>query len=564
MRSMGDLFRRGLGFLCLVLVVSFAARSAGANETSPPVSMMGEGRPLDTVAEIVMPPVDAAALLAEDEERLGDQLDAPNRFAFAHRVDLRPSDEGTWEVLGDGSRLWRLRIRSDGAFSLNVGFTTFRLPEGATFHFFAPDGSTVWGPYTAENAVEGEFWSPILRGDEAVLELFVPANASFEAELFLASVNHDYRGFAKTAAQKLMQGYCNNDVICPVGDPWRDDIRSEGVYTVSGSWYCSGQMLNTAIAENPPPYFLTAYHCGVTTSNDQTVRIYWNFESPTCGQLCCGSLAQNQYGTIFRSRYSTSDFCLLQCSADPPEAFNVYYAGWDATGQSVSSAVGIHHPNCDEKAISFQYDPLTVTSYLSNSVPGNGSHWRVDDWEDGTTEPGSSGSGLWDNRHRLVGQLHGGYASCSSITSDWYGRFSVSWNGGGTMTTRLVDWLDPTSSGVLYIDGRDPGDIDTDVESGRPVNQDRGLLFSINPNPVRGSSHIFFELKKPGRVELEVFNASGRLVSKVPAKTYPAGTTNVTWDGTSPGAGALPDGIYFVRMLVDDQTAGTQKFVMIR
>lgn len=561
MRSTHDVLRRRAVPLCLVLILSFAGSLAFANENTPPVSMMGEGRPLDSVPEIVMPPVDGAALLAEDEERMGDQLDAPNRFAFAHGVNLRPADEGTWEVLGDGSRLWRLRVRSDGALSLNVGFTTFRLPEGATFHFYAPDGRETWGPYTAEDAVEGEFWSPILQGDAAVLELFVPANVPFEPELFLAAVNHDYRGFAKTAARKLMQGSCNNDVVCPVGDPWRDQIRSEGVYTVSGQWYCSGQMLNSA-TDTPPPYFLTAYHCGVTTSNDQSVRVYWNFESPSCGQLCCGSLSDNQYGTIFRSRYSTSDFCLLEMTTDPLERFDVYYSGWDASGQSVASAVAIHHPNCDEKAISFQYDPLTVTSYLGTSVPGNGTHWRVDDWEDGTTEPGSSGSGIWDPRYRLVGQLHGGYASCSSITSDWYGRLSVSWNGGGTMTTRLKDWLDPGNSGTTVLDGRDPGDIDTDVESGRPVNGDRGLFFSINPNPARGSSRIAFDLKKPGRVELEVFNASGRMVSKVPAKSYPSGASTVTWDGAS--AGDLPDGVYFVRMLVNGDEAGTRKFVMIR
>ncbi|HNU83421.1 MAG TPA: T9SS C-terminal target domain-containing protein, partial [Thermoanaerobaculia bacterium] len=60
-----------------------------------------------------------------------------------------------------------------------------------------------------------------------------------------------------------------------------------------------------------------------------------------------------------------------------------------------------------------------------------------------TTEPGSSGSPLFDPNHRIVGQLHGGSAACGNNLSDYYGRFSVSWTGGGSNTSRLSNWLDP-------------------------------------------------------------------------------------------------------------------------
>ena len=52
----------------------------------------------------------------------------------------------------------------------------------------------------------------------------------------------------------------------------------------------------------------------------------------------------------------------------------------------------------------------------------------------------------------MVGQLEGGFSSCTSQTSDWYGRFSVSWEGGGSPSTRLRDWLDPGSTGALTVD----------------------------------------------------------------------------------------------------------------
>ena len=58
---------------------------------------------------------------------------------------------------------------------------------------------------------------------------------------------------------------------------------------------------------------------------------------------------------------------------------------------------------------SFEDDPTTTTSYLGTAVPGAGTHVRLEDWDLGTTEGGSSGSPLFNQDHRVIGQLHGGY-----------------------------------------------------------------------------------------------------------------------------------------------------------
>jgi hypothetical protein len=401
----------------------------------------------------------------------------------------------SWSVPGliGRRRLWRLRVVSIGAFSLNFGFRRFRLPEGARVYFYpvasVPEqaaggrggvegprdpgrqrgGATpgvpvaanpIWdGPYeSADASPDGQFWTAVVPGDDAVIELWVPADAAFEPELVIGQVGHDYRGFASLAraliAPREKQGTCNNDVICPEGDPWRDEIRSVGCYSLGGSRICTGTLVNSHDPDHPP-YFLTANHCGVTVSNAASMVVYWNFDSPNCGDLARGSLAAHQAGSELKAQYSVSDFCLVRLSRDPDLAFDVYYAGWDAREATMpASVVCIHHPNCDEKAISFCYKPPTVTTYLQNATPGNGTHWRIESWDDGTTEPGSSGSGLWDPNHRIVGQLHGGYASCTSITSDWFGRFARSWDGGGSANSRLRSWLDPADTGVLFIDGR--------------------------------------------------------------------------------------------------------------
>ena len=83
---------------------------------------------------------------------------------------------------------------------------------------------------------------------------------------------------------------------------------------------------------------------------------------------------------------------------------------------------------------------LTIGSIIDPNQlngPGSGSAYlRVNDWDLGTTEPGSSGSPLFDPDHCIVGQLFGGFAACSNDLEDWYGRFYVSWTGGGTSDSR--------------------------------------------------------------------------------------------------------------------------------
>lgn len=75
--------------------------------------------------------------------------------------------------------------------------------------------------------------------------------------------------------------------------------------------------------------------------------------------------------------------------------------------------------------------------------------WIVERWDAGLVEPGSSGSPLFDSNRRIIGQLNGGNQNigCNSTTGESfidnnrYGRFNLSWTGGGTASTRLSNWL---------------------------------------------------------------------------------------------------------------------------
>ncbi len=501
-RFCGGVMLRNCFLMLLILVSTLLIVASGYSRmTEEPRSFALAEKALDQVDRTVLKPIDPYKLLAEDKKSMKTaKMPGPLRFAVSEKVDLNLRNSGTWKALPDG-RLWRLRIHAPGAVSINLGITGLELPKGVRLWFYTSDGKYVEGSYTSEQRNrKGGLWTPVIPGDEVIIELHVPAEATLPG-LKIEQVNKGYRAFSKEGVDK--SGTCNNDVVCPEGIPWQEQIRSVARYTINGTSLCTGQLMNNT-AIDFTPYFLSANHCGVSASNDHTLVFYWNFQSPICGNLSGGSLAENQTGSIFRASYAPSDFLLLELDAAPVAA-NAYFSGWDATGSVAADTVAIHHPSGDEKAISFNNDPVTSTDYLSNTVIPGEDHWRVDDWEDGTTEGGSSGSCLWDAATQLcVGQLHGGYASCTSDTSDWYGKLSVSWNGGGSSATRLSDWLDPGSTGTLSLNGdphittldgtrydfqgageyvvlRDPGVAEMQVRQA-PI----ATTFNPGPNPYHG------------------------------------------------------------------------------
>jgi subtilisin-like proprotein convertase family protein len=421
--------------------------------------------PLSEVEQLVMPPLDNKVLL-EAEMAAREPGRAPH-FAETMEVFVTPDTHGNWEELENGNMVWRLRILSTNAKSLNLGFTKYFMPTGGTLVLYSTDMERVMGPFTpSDNEEHEQLWTPILNGDHLVVEVQVPAEAKDDLQLELKSVNHDYLGFSNPSA--LLSGSCNLDVICGEADGWgivddyRDIIQSVAVMGQGGGTFCTGFLVNS-VREDCAPLFMTANHCGVNNANQAaSLVVYWNFQNSTCREPGSGASGGNgdgqlndfNTGAMHRASYAPSDVTILELDDPVSETANAFYAGWDATETIPGSAIGIHHPSTDEKRISFENDPLLEGIGLSQNTSDDGDHLIVPDWDIGTTEPGSSGSPIFNADKRVVGQLHGGAAACGNDAYDTYGWFFTSWEGGGTPSTRLKDWLDPDNTGTLVIDGR--------------------------------------------------------------------------------------------------------------
>lgn len=514
--------------LILALALLPAAAWAAPVPDAPP-GLQKEIRLAQVPPEMQLPALEVDKLRAEDKERRA--AGKPPRYAVeVETTPVTPDADGAWETLADGRRVWRYKIHARQATSVEPAFTTFHLPEGAALYVHGNDGKRVRGPYTHEdNESHGQLWVPIVEGPRATVELVLQPGVNRESvALEMTRVLQGYDAFWKEEAATKDTKSCNVDVVCPQAEGWEDPIASVALITIGGA-ACTGQMINDT-AYSGRPLFLTANHCGLRESNAPSLQVYWNYENSTCREISDTPKPETppgdddkfedaQSGATFLSRFVASDFTLVELDDMPNPEWDVFWTGWDRRDQTYDKGIGIHHPKGEEKRISFERDELEIidgSTLIGPSLPGLNSdnvrprsHFKVRDWDLGVTEGGSSGSGLWNGRQRLVGQLHGGGRhQCDNNDFDWYGRFWMSWEGGGTAATSLDPWLDPVGSGDKFNDGRDGDCAQPNVTIQDSAAAPRaGELFTLSA--VGGSSAVDFHWDIDGD---GVADARGRTV----------------------------------------------------
>ena len=481
-RSLAGWLLAGAVLVLLGATASFAQVSAGGRPPSFGLPLTG------TVPTIQMSPVDVSALLAEDAQA---GKDVPFRFGANLDVAYNLTNSGLWTSLQDGARLWRLRIASAGAYSLNLLYDHFFMPAGGQLFLYNDDHSQVIGAFTDFNNFEtGRFATQPVAGDALTLEYYEPAAVIGQGQISIYQVIHAYRNlFGQRAVDDYGQsGSCNNNVNCPIGYNWQTDKRGVAMIISGGSRLCSGSLINN-VNQDQTPYFLTANHC--LDGNQSNWVFMFNYEAPTCTNQD-GPTNQTMANATLRAHNSSSDFALLQLSSSVPLSYAPTFNGWNNVNAAADSTCVIHHPSADIKKISFDRNPPVSSTW--SGTPAN-SHWRILNYESGTTEPGSSGSPLFDQNHRIVGQLHGGTASCSDNIDDYYGKFSMSWNYGGSSSTELRDWLDPQNTGATTMNSYSPVSISVTSPNGGE-NWTIGSVHSITWSSTNLSQNVKIELNR--------------------------------------------------------------------
>ena len=399
----------------------------------------------------------------EYEDSVNDILkDSPWKFGYKYETDFSLSNSGTWTDLPGGNRLWQIELKCDGAMTINLLLSDLYIPEGAYIYLYDKARTNRVGAYTSRNNSPAQkLGTELVHGDHIVVEYFEPAAVSGQGNLTITGVVHGYRSLTKIQKDLAKgledSGDCNIDVNCPLGVGWEDQIHSVAMIVVGGDGICSGALINNTCSDGTP-YFLTADHC---LGGESFWAFRFNWESPPGTEICAalgGSVDpgppydETANGATVLYSSGGSDVALLEITnmtLTDAQAWNCFYAGWDnSDALTVTQATGIHHPSGDIKKI------CREDNAPYHSTQGGAAVWMIDAWEQGVTEPGSSGSPLFDQNGRIIGQLYGGLAACSGTVDndeyDFYGRFGVSWTG-------LEAYLAPGGCGTAVTnDGYDP------------------------------------------------------------------------------------------------------------
>jgi len=500
----------------------FLSNSIAKAQVSEGGTPLGISRNLsiNEIPVVQMPETPVDELIAEDKIR-DTQKSLPYRFGYNHFVNLNLENSGVWKTLADGSKLWRVAIASENAQTMNLTFDKYKLPEGAKLFVYSADKSEIIGAFTKRNnQTDGYLGCTLVKGELSYLEYYEPAHPEFSGELQLWRVTHGYRSLRNYAEKSYGQaGTCNNNVNCPIGVDWQDQKRSVACIVVGGNESCTGALVND-VAQDGTPYFLTANHCTTNgTDNVSTWVFRFNWESATCTNAN-GPTNQTVSGATYKANSAMSDVALLQLNSVPPASYNVYYSGWSNLDIPADSLIGIHHPSGDIKKISFA-PGAAISSVYSSAMCWQTAEW-FDGLQNGATEPGSSGSPLFDTHHRIVGQLYGGPSNCNSTAGqrhDFYGKFSSSWDSGATAATRLKDWLDPQNTGATFVDG---------MNAVAPVANNTGIAGIVSPTNANNDCGL--EITPI----VTLFNYGSNLINAVTIKyKIDAGTfTTFNWTGS--------------------------------
>lgn len=396
--------------------------------------------------------------------------------AIGQQVQINMQTEGDWLLLANGDRLWRLRIAVKGAESLTFLYDDFWLPNGGKFYIYSEDESQVLGAFTSENNKDsGRFSTAAINSDVVYLEYFQPMQVEAQARISIQSILQKPKQYAnKQMADDLGFGAaapCHININCEQGNSVqtqkRGTTRIVMMLEKEGEFFegfCSGTLMNTT-AEDQTPYVLSAFHCLLPefTPLYDTWQFDFGYESTNCDNPANEPRRNMVVGCEQIASKQDTDFLLLKLSRVVPSSYFPYYCGWNATkNQLPQNCKMISHPKGDIKKVTvdnrntttLHAPPISWAEYISSP----NTHYRVE-YDEGFSEQGGSGSGLFGNDGLVYGQLHGGNIDTVTcrVNRLFYGSLAESYDG-NTADSRLKDWLNPSNEAITTLAGYDPFD----------------------------------------------------------------------------------------------------------
>lgn len=414
----------------------------------------------------------------------------PYRFALPTALSLTPQNSGT-TCYKNGETIWVVALTSKEALSLNLIFEPFNMPEGAYAYVYDYDREIVRGAFTAESAAEAGLLAVMpVPGDKMIVECHFPGKNIPSAAVGISQVSHDFAGFFNILSKDAefgSSGDCEVDLACSSNVDHLLSARSVCRILIDGAYLCTGSLVNNTGSDSKA-YLLTAFHCIGKASEAASSVFVFNYVSPWCNGPD-HRISHSISGASLLAANNSVDFALLELSSFPPLVFEPYLSGWNISTVVPDNTFVIHHPSGDIMKVSVDNNPPSIASFPNAHEYVSGGFWKILEWDSGTTEEGSSGSPLFDQDNRLRGTLTGGDADCDNPVNDYFARIDKMFAASTNAASCLAPWLDPVSSGLMTIEGRDPyADIISSSDTLANIASSASLKYDPHPFPGYGYS----------------------------------------------------------------------------
>jgi hypothetical protein len=89
------------------------------------------------------------------------------------------------------------------------------------------------------------------------------------------------------------------------------------------------------------------------------------------------------------------------------------------------------------------------------------------------------------------------------------------------------------------------------------------MLHNCFPNPFNPATQIRFDIARPARTSLRIYDVAGRLVRVLVDEDLAAGRYETSWNGSNDAGKRVASGVYFYK-LVTSEYEQTKKMVLLR
>ncbi|HYL06673.1 MAG TPA: hypothetical protein VE075_11570, partial [Thermoanaerobaculia bacterium] len=349
---------------------------------------------------------------------------------------------------------WGGVVRVASAFRLRLHLSQVSLPAGARLwvtgagHTVGPFGGELIGP-------DGGLWSPSIPGEEAAVDVELPAAAlagkarfgfTVDKVLELVELGSVDTGVAQAGLACNLDARCYTSNDFPAIESVRHAVAMIFFFDSGSSGQCTAELLNSSTPG--VPFLLTANHCVSTTQGAKTLEAFWDYYTPTCNgpMPSIDSLPRSNGSTLLATGAAgaQSDFTLLRLNSIPAGR---NFLGWSSSPGATPDGTLLYrlsHPlGLTQDYVVTIADSTTPTC---SGVPRP--TFLYSDFAIGGSFGGSSGSAAMLANGEVVAQLYGSCGSdndCSPQQTTVDGAFATSFQ-------TLQQFLQPGGAGVCRPD----------------------------------------------------------------------------------------------------------------